>query len=88
MIIPCLVYLLCTATCIVCAVLLWRGFYRSRARLLRWSAWCFVGLAINNVLLFLDMIVFPQVDLSLARDVTCAMAVAVLLIGLIWDAHE
>ena len=44
--------------------LLFRGYARTGARLLFWSGLCFVGLSVNNVLLFFDFVVFPtQVDL-------------------------
>jgi hypothetical protein len=50
-----LVYLLCAATSIVCAILLIRGYRRARERLLLWSGACFIGLALNNVLLVIDL---------------------------------
>jgi hypothetical protein len=86
--IPCMVYLLCAATSLVCAVLLWRGYRRSRAGLLLWSSWCFIGLTITNTLLFLDMIVFPDTDLRLARDAISLVSIGVLVFGLIWTSHE
>ncbi len=51
------VYILCAATSILCAVLLFRSYRASRAKLLFWSSLCFVGLALNNVLLILDLYV-------------------------------
>jgi hypothetical protein len=81
------VYVLCALTSIACAVLLARGYARSRARFLLWSALCFVGLAANNVLLFLDLAVLPRVDLSLWRSVTALAGLALLLFGLVWDAE-
>ena len=45
------VYALCALTSLACAVLLLRAYRRSWARLLFWSGLCFVGLALNNVLL-------------------------------------
>lgn len=80
-----LVYLLCASTSILCAVLLMRGYRSSRMRLLFWSAFCFVGLAINNLLLLLDLLVFPDVDLFLLRTFVALVAVGVLLIALIWE---
>jgi hypothetical protein len=81
-----LVYALCALTSGVCAVLLWRGYRASRARLLLWSSLAFIGLTCNNVLLFIDLIVVPGVDLSLSRGLTAAAAVMVLLLGLIWGS--
>jgi uncharacterized protein DUF5985 len=50
-----------------CALLLFRGYLRRRIRLLMWSGICFIGLTINNVALFIDLVVFPDLDLRLAR---------------------
>ena len=80
------VYILGALTSGVCAVLLWRGWLRSRSRLLIWSAICFFGLAANNALLFLDKIVITDVDLSTARAGTALAALLVLLAGLIWES--
>lgn len=81
------VYVLCALTSIACAVLLTRGYARSRARFLLWSALCFIGLAANNVLLFLDLAVLPRVDLSLWRSLTALAGLALLLFGLVWDVE-
>ena len=81
------VYILCALTSIACAALLLRGYARSRTRLLLWSSLCFVGLALNNVLLFLDKVVFAGgPDLTLARSLTALGALLVLVYGLIWDS--
>ena len=80
------VYLLCGATSVACAVLLIRKYSSTRARLLLWSSLCFVGLALNNVLLFVDLVVVPQVDLAVWRSVMALAALALLLFGLIWEA--
>lgn len=81
-----LVYALCALTSGLCAVLLLRAYMASRARLLLWSSLSFIGLTLNNLLLFVDLIVVPVVDLSLHRSLTGAAAVMVLLLGLIWDS--
>lgn len=81
------VYALCALTSGVCAALLLRAWLSSRARLLLWSTLSFVGLTLNNLLLFADLIVFPEIDLSLYRTLTAAVAVTVLLLGLIWDSR-
>jgi hypothetical protein len=80
-----LVYALCALTSAACAALLVRGYARQRSRLLLWSSACFVGLALNNTLLFTDLVLVPGLDLSLLRAVTGAAAVAVLVFGLVWD---
>lgn len=82
-----IVYALCAITSAGCSVLLLRGYRRSRVRLLFWSGLCFVGLALNNVLLFIDVRVVPEVDLSLWRTIPAVLGVAVLLYGLIWETR-
>ena len=82
-----IVYLLCLATSLVCMLLLWRGYLRSRTSLLLWSALCFVGLALNNLLLFLDVVIFPvEVDLLPYRVATLLAGVGLLLYGFVWEA--
>jgi hypothetical protein len=81
------VYALCMLTSALCAVLLWRADRASRARLLLWSSLSFIGLACNNLLLFVDLVVVPSVDLSFYRALMSAVSVMVLLLGLIWDSN-
>jgi hypothetical protein len=85
---PAIVYLLCFATSAACAWLLARSYRRSGARLLLWSGLCFVFLAANNLLLVLDLLVLPQVDMRVARLLLSLAAVAVLLFGFVWDLEE
>jgi hypothetical protein len=77
------VYLLCTVTSAVCAALLFRGYARTGTRLLLWSGLCFTGLSLNNAALFLDLVVLPNVDLSIWRLVPAVLGVSVLCYGLI-----
>jgi len=79
------VYLLCLLTSALCAGLLVRSYLRSKARLLMWSAACFVLLALNNFLLVLDLLVLPTVDLAVLRLLSSLAAVATLLYGFIWE---
>lgn len=83
-----IVYALCVLTSLACAVLLWRGYGRSRARLLMWSSLCFVGLALNNALLIVDLHVLPAVDLSIWRTLPALIGIALLVYGLVWDAER
>jgi hypothetical protein len=69
-----------------CAVLLFRGYVRRRLRLLMWSGICFICLTINNVALFVDLIVFPDIDLRLARLIPALTGMTLLLYGFIWDS--
>jgi hypothetical protein len=83
-----LVYLLCMATSMVCLLLLIRAYQRSGIKLLLWSALCFVGLALNNLLLFVDVVVLPtNIDLLPLRHVTSLGAIGVLLYGFIWESE-
>lgn len=80
-----LLYLLCFFSSGLCGYLLVVAFRRNRERLLLWSAICFCLLALNNLLVFIDIILLPDVDLSLARSLTSLAAVAVLLYGFVWE---
>ena len=63
------------------------GFRRARDRLLLWSAICFSLLALNNLLVFIDIVLLPDVDLSVPRLVTSLAGVAVLLYGFVWEVE-
>jgi hypothetical protein len=80
------VYALCAITSVVCAVLLLRGYRSGRTRLLFWASLCFVGFAVNNILLFVDLILLPRVDLFLWRTVPALVGVMLLIYGLIWES--
>lgn len=82
------VYILGSLTTLACGVLLLRGYARGRSRLLLWSAICFLGLAVSNALVFLDIVVLPpSIDLYFWRLLTAALAMAALMYGLIWEAE-
>lgn len=78
------VYLLCALTSLACAVLLLRSYRRSRMGLILWTSLCFVGLAVNNVLLFLDLVVVLNADLRIWRDLAALIGASVLLYGMIF----
>lgn len=80
------IYLLCSLTALGCAVLLLRSFRRSGLRLLLWSGLCFLCLAVNNALVFVDLVVLPQVDLFLWRNLAAAAGMTLLMYGLVWDS--
>jgi hypothetical protein len=82
------VYLLCMLTSLFCALLLFRSYRASKSRLLFWSTLCFFGLAVNNALLVVDLILLPTtIDLSIARAATAFLSFASLLGGLLWEAR-
>jgi len=79
---------LAVLTCLACTVLLYRGYLRTGARLLFWSALCFIGLSLSNVLLFFDLVLFPtQVDLRLYRLLTALAGLLFLLYGFIFESE-
>jgi hypothetical protein len=79
------IYLLCVVTSLLCAYLLLRAYRRGRTRLLIWSAICFAMLALNNLVLAVDILLLPEIDLSIFRIITALIAVSVLLYGFIWE---
>ena len=87
------VYILCAVTSLACAVLLLRGYRNSRARFLLWSSLCFCGLAVNNIILFVDQVMLPDVpavlgiDFVIWRSAAAVLGMALLIYGLIWDAE-
>lgn len=85
---PTAVYTLCFLTSAVCAWLLARSYGRSGARLLLWSSICFVLLAASNLLLVIDMLVVPNVDMRLGRLLLSFAAVSVILFGFVWDLEK
>ena len=85
---PATVYILCFLTSSACAWLLGRSYFRTRTRLLLWSSICFLLLAGNNLVLVLDVLVFPDMNLRICRLLLSLSAVAVLLFGFIWDLEE
>jgi hypothetical protein len=80
------VYFLCAVTAVVCATLLFRNYRRTRLRLLLWSSACFIALAATNVLLFVDLVVVPERDLSLYRTSITLIGLLLLLYGLITES--
>jgi hypothetical protein len=80
------VYILCALAAFACTWLLARAYARSRVRLLLWSAICFAGLALNNVILFVDKVVVEHVDLSAWRLLPAAAGLAALVYGLVWES--
>lgn len=83
-----IVYLLCTFTALACAALLLRGYLRTHARLLLWAGLCFALLALNNALVFVDMITLPEIDLSFWRTLPALIGVGLLIYGLIWEGQR
>jgi hypothetical protein len=79
------VYLLCLLTSFAAMLLLLRAYGQNRSPLLLWSAIAFIGLAVNNLLLFVDVVLVPDVNLLWVRQLSQVAAVSVLLYGFIWE---
>jgi hydrogenase/urease accessory protein HupE len=79
------VYLLCALTSLLATVLLWKNFRKTGVRLLFWSSICFLGFTVNNILLFVDVIMLPDVDLAVARTLPAVLGLGALLFGFIWE---
>ena len=84
---PEMVYILCGLTALACVVLLLRSYWRTGVRLLLWAGICFIGLTIENVILFLDMEVVHGADLSPWRNGAALVGLLFLLYGLIWEVR-
>jgi Family of unknown function (DUF5985) len=82
------VYILGVLVTLACSVLLLRAYGTVRKRLLLWSGICFFGLAISNFLVFVDLVILPEIDLYRWRLVTAAVSMLVLLYGLIWEGAQ
>jgi hypothetical protein len=83
---PTLVFFLCLITSVICMALLLRGWWRTGTRLLFWSALCFVFLAVNNLFVVFDLVLFPAIDFLPMRYLSSLAAISVLLWGFIWEA--
>lgn len=82
------VYILGVLVTLGCGILLMRAYASVRKRLLLWSSICFFGLAVSNLLVFLDLVIFKNVDLYRWRLGTAAVAMLILLYGLIWEGDR
>lgn len=74
-------------TTVLCAILLLRAYHNVRKRLLLWSGLCFVGLSVSSLLRIVDLRIFIATDLYTYRLGATALAMALLLYGLIWEAQ-
>jgi Family of unknown function (DUF5985) len=82
-----IIYLLCLATSVICAYLLVRTYVNTRTKLLLYSAWCFVLLAVNNLLVVIDLVVLTNIDLIPLRQLAAIAAAGVLLFGFVWEVE-
>ena len=79
------VYLLCAVASLGCAALLMRSWSRTRSRLLLWCGLSFCCFAAGNVLLFIDLVLVPNIDLSIIRHSITLAGLGLMLFGLTWE---
>ena len=80
------VYLLCALTSLLCAIMLFKAFTKSKFRLLFWSSMGFTGFAMSNVLLFLDVVIFPDVTFIINfRTIPAVIGMIVMIYGLVME---
>jgi hypothetical protein len=82
------VYVLSALISLASAVLLLRSFARTRSRLLFWAGLCFVGLSLNNLLLFVDRVLVTDVDLSIWRALPALAGMLLLVYGLVAEETQ
>ena len=83
-----LVYILGTLITFLCFFMLLRAYLRVRHGLLLWSSVCFAGLTIANALVYVDLVIVPERDLYIWRLGIAALAMAVLVFGLVWESDR
>lgn len=80
-----LIYGLCTVLSLAIAVMLWRQQRRLPTRMIYWTALCFSGLALSNLVLVVDKLVFPEFDLRVLRHSISLLSIGLLLFGLVYE---
>jgi hypothetical protein len=79
------IYLLCAATALACSLLLLRGYARAGTRLLLWCGLFFLLLTLENIILFIDREILPEVKLLHVRRTIGVIGAIVLVYGLVWE---
>lgn len=74
-----LLYAVAILTSLLCTILLWRGWRQRGFRLLLWSAVCFAGLTVNNLILFVDLVLLPDLDLRPLRLAASLVGILAML---------
>ena len=81
-----LIYVLCSITALICAVMLLLGSRRTGSRMLFWSGLCFAGLAFTNLVVVVDALeLFQDENFSTLRLGSALIALMLLLYGLIFE---
>ena len=82
------VYALCAVTSFVCFGMLLRQHRRRPSTIAFKSSLAFLCFALSNVLLFIDLIVLPQVDLKIWRNLVTLVGVIILLLAVTHDQER
>lgn len=80
-------YVLTALTTLLCAVLLLRAYFRVRRLLLLWSGLCFAILTLSYFLVWTDLVLVPDTEWYTVRLVPTAVAMALLMVGLVWESR-
>jgi hypothetical protein len=83
---PAVVYILCALTSSLCAIALLGRYRASQVRLLFWSGLGFAGLAVNNIFLFIDLIIVPDINLSIVRTLPALLGLGVMIWGFVGES--
>lgn len=81
-----ILFALALLTSLACTVFLYRGYLQTRVRILLWSALCFVGLTVNNLVLIFDLVLLPDADLRIVRLTASLTGMLFLLYGFIRES--
>lgn len=79
------VYILCALASSASAGLLIVKYRKRRIPLLLWTAICFSAFALNNALLFIDLVVVPDISLVVLRTSVMLAGFLALLYGIVWE---
>lgn len=82
------VYVFSALISLACAALLVRSWAATRSGLLLWAALCFIGLTLNNVMLFVDRVVITDTDLAVWRTLPALVGMLILVVGLLWEPES
>ena len=81
-------FLLAFVTSLACTLLLFRGYLHTKLPILMWSALCFVCLTVNNLLLFVDLVILPSdFDLRAFRHGTALIGMLFMIYGFIRESE-
>ena len=82
------VYALCAMTSFVCFALLLRQHWRAPSSLALRSSIAFLFFAAANIILFADLILLPEIDLKIWRNLSNLIGAIILLVALTREAQR